>query len=75
MGYLVASFDNVMALFVVVFALDFAITCALVRRVLRQITVESRSIPIAIPVPMVTATDETSSWLRTEPNPCGTDPS
>lgn len=38
LGFLVASFDNVMALFVVVFAVDLAITYVLVRRVLTKIS-------------------------------------
>jgi len=38
LGYVVASFDNVMALFVVVFALDFGIAVFFVRRVLNQIS-------------------------------------
>ena len=38
LGFIVASFDNVMALFVVVFALDFAIAVFFVRRVISQVS-------------------------------------
>jgi Na+-driven multidrug efflux pump len=41
LGILVASFDNVMALFVVVFAIDLVITYVLVRRVLAKINMGS----------------------------------
>lgn len=53
LGFIVASFDNVMALFVIVFAIDFAITCLLVRRVMNQISKESLN-PLLVPVPVVT---------------------
>ena len=47
LGFIVASFDNVMALFVVVFALDFAIAVFFVTRVLREISTANRVAPIA----------------------------
>jgi Na+-driven multidrug efflux pump len=47
-GFLVASFENVMALFVVVFAIDFAIAAFFVGRVLKRISREEL-IPALIP--------------------------
>lgn len=44
LGFIVASFDNVMALFVVVFALDFGIAVFFVRRVLNQISANATTL-------------------------------
>ncbi|MCW4018959.1 MAG: hypothetical protein NWF00_09830 [Candidatus Bathyarchaeota archaeon] len=41
LGHLTASFDNVMALFVVVFAVDLAITYVLVRKVMKKMRIKS----------------------------------
>jgi Na+-driven multidrug efflux pump len=40
LGYLTASFDNVMALFVVVFAVDLAMTYVLVRKVMKKMRIQ-----------------------------------
>jgi Na+-driven multidrug efflux pump len=40
LGYLTASFDNVMALFVIVFAMDLAITFVIVRRVMKKLAIQ-----------------------------------
>lgn len=61
LGVVTASFDNVMALFVVVFALDFAITCALVRRVLIRVSKGAVSVvPQIVTVPVSAAPTETA---------------
>jgi hypothetical protein len=43
LGYLAASFDNVMAFFVIVFAADLAIVAFLVRRVLGKLKPQASS--------------------------------
>jgi Na+-driven multidrug efflux pump len=52
LGLIVASFGNVMALFVIVFAIDLMLTYPLVRRVLKE-TNRSKQVIKHLPVPIV----------------------